>query len=191
MDARVDPYDIFNLKIGEAHVIRNAGGVVTDDVIRSISISQELLLSTEIIVMHHMDCGMTKFCGKQMKWAFQQSIGQRPAFSFEDFGLKPSAENVRENVKRVMQSPFIRHKRQVSGCVYNDCTGSIKCIPTNDIKPCLANNALVENQKCFSLSGQVPLYGPREDGTPGGQPWNQNPDDIREVSACYHQRQEQ
>eukprot|EP01098_Paradermamoeba_levis_P001655 TRINITY_DN11925_c0_g1_i1.p1 TRINITY_DN11925_c0_g1~~TRINITY_DN11925_c0_g1_i1.p1 ORF type:complete len:249 (-),score=72.46 TRINITY_DN11925_c0_g1_i1:67-753(-) len=166
MDARVSPYDIFGLKTGEAHVIRNAGGFVTDDVLRCLTISQELLLTKEIIVVHHSDCGMSKFHGSDLTNALHKETGQRPHVFFEDFGLQSPAVNVRENVHRILNSPFIRHKTHISGFVYDDAHGTLIPVKTDDIP--VAVKTLDPAVAPLAARGLVPLYKPKDNGEPGG-----------------------
>ena len=119
MDARVSPYDIFDLKLGDSHVIRNAGGVVTDDALRSFAISQNVLATDQILVMHHFDCGMTKFT-EGLSDVLEDDLGVRPRYKFETFTGRDPIANVRENVKRIVLDPFIPHKCNVVGAVYVD-----------------------------------------------------------------------
>ncbi|WP_137811338.1 carbonic anhydrase, partial [Gordonia sp. GAMMA] len=105
MDARLDVYRILGLNEGEAHVIRNAGGVVTDDEIRSLAISQRLLGTTEIILIHHTDCGMLTFTDDDFKRQIQDEIGQKPAWSTEAFA--DLDEDVRQSITRIQNSPFV------------------------------------------------------------------------------------
>src|SRR6202041_4178094 len=104
MDARLNVYAILGLKDGEAHVIRNAGGVVTDDEIRSLAISQRLLGTTEIILIHHTDCGMLTFTDDDFKRAIQDETGVKPPWSAEAF--PDLTEDVRQSLHRIKNSPF-------------------------------------------------------------------------------------
>ena len=123
MDARLNVYAILGLSEGEAHVIRNAGGVVTDDGIRSLAISQRLLGTTEIILIHHTDCGMLTFTDDQFKRSIQEETGIKPAWSAEAF---PSLdEDVRQSRGRILASPFIPHKESVRGFVFDVATGKL------------------------------------------------------------------
>ncbi len=137
MDARIVPKDQFGINIGEAHVIRNAGGVVNNDVLRSLAISQELLLTTEIMLIHHLDCGMTKFNSTEFDCAYQTSIGIVPEFKWDSFNLRPSTVNLLENFVRIMMCPFLRHKESVSAWVYDDCTGKLFRVDTSGTLACL------------------------------------------------------
>lgn len=123
MDARVNPYGIFGLKEGDAHVIRNAGGVVTDDVIRSLAISQRLLGTREVVLVHHADCGMRTFTDDDFRRTIYDDTGIRPTWSPETFA--DSAEDVRQSVARIKASPFVPHKDAVRGFVYDDKTGKV------------------------------------------------------------------
>ena len=121
MDARLNVYGALGLKEGEAHVIRNAGGVVTDDEIRSLAISQRLLGTKEIILIHHTDCGMLTFTDDEFKKTLQDETGIKPTWSAESF--KNLDEDVRQSVSRIRQSPFILHKDSVRGFVFDVATG--------------------------------------------------------------------
>jgi carbonic anhydrase len=123
MDARLNVYAILGLGDGEAHVIRNAGGVVTDDEIRSLAISQRLLGTTEIILIHHTDCGMLTFTDDQFKGAIQAETGIKPAWSAEAFG--DLDEDVRQSVARIKASPFIPHKDDIRGFVFDVASGRL------------------------------------------------------------------
>jgi len=123
MDARLNVYAILGLKDGEAHVIRNAGGVVTDDEIRSLAISQRLLGTREIVLIHHTDCGMLTFSDDQFKRAIQDETGIKPTWSAEAF---PDVdEDVRQSIRRIKASPFIPHKDAVRGFVFDVATGKL------------------------------------------------------------------
>jgi carbonic anhydrase len=123
MDARLDVYRILGLKDGEAHVIRNAGGVVTDDEIRSLAISQRLLGTTEIILIHHTDCGMLTFTDDDFKAQVEADTGVRPAWAAESF--HDPAQDVRQSLARIQASPFIGHKDAVRGFVYSVTDGTL------------------------------------------------------------------
>ncbi len=123
MDARLNPYGLLGLTEGDAHVIRNAGGVVSDDVIRSLTISQRLLGTTEIILIHHTDCGMLRFRDDEVKAQIQSDTGIRPPFALEAF---PDADDdIRQSLARIKASPFIPHKN-VRGFVYEVEKGSLR-----------------------------------------------------------------
>jgi len=122
MDARLDVHKILGLEEGDAHVFRNAGGVVTDDAIRSIVISQRLLGTNEIILIHHTDCGMLTFKDDDVKAQIEKDSGIRPQFALEAF---PDLDaDVRQSIARIEASPFIPHK-QVRGFVYDVKTGRL------------------------------------------------------------------
>lgn len=121
MDARLDVYRILGLADGEAHVIRNAGGVVTDDEIRSLAISQRLLGTREIILIHHTDCGMLTFTDDAFKQSIQDETGIKPPWSAESFS--DLAVDVRQSIARIKASPFVPHTDQVRGFVFDVATG--------------------------------------------------------------------
>src|ERR1700739_1784175 len=113
MDARLDVYRILGLKDGEAHVIRNAGGVITDDEIRSLAISQRLLGTREIILIHHTDCGMLTFTDDAFKRSIQEETGIKPSWAAEAFS--DLEEAVRQSKARILASTFITHTECVRG----------------------------------------------------------------------------
>jgi carbonic anhydrase len=123
MDARLDVYRILGLNEGEAHVIRNAGGVVTDDEIRSLAISQRLLGTREIILIHHTECGMLTFTDDGFKKSIQDDTGIKPAWSAEAF--PDLDEDVRQSIARIKASPFIPNKDSVRGFVFDVATGKL------------------------------------------------------------------
>ena len=127
MDARLNVYGILGLKEGEAHVIRNAGGVVTEDVIRSLAISQRLLGTQEIILVHHADCGMLTFTDDEVKTGIQADVGIRPSFALEAF--PDLDQDVRQSIARIKANPFIPHKERVRGFVYDVATGRLREVP--------------------------------------------------------------
>ena len=124
MDARLHVYGALGLREGDAHVIRNAGGVVTDDVIRSLTISQRLLGTEEIVLIHHTDCGMLTFSDDQVKEQIRQEAGIRPPFALEAFA--DAEEDVRQSIRRIEASPFIPHRDKVRGFVYEVETGRLR-----------------------------------------------------------------
>lgn len=124
MDARMNLYRILGLQPGQAHVIRNAGGVVTEDVIRCLTISQRLSGTTEIILIHHTDCAMLTFTDDDLKRQIHQELGMKPHFSFESF--PELEEDVRNCIARIKASPFIPHTDQVRGFVYEVETGRLR-----------------------------------------------------------------
>lgn len=121
MDARVDVYRLLGLELGEAHVIRNAGGVVTDDVIRSLLISQRLLATEEIMLVHHTDCGMLTFEDDAVKRQIEADTGIRPPFALEAFDDLEG--NVRQSLQRIKANPFIVRKDRLRGFVYDVKSG--------------------------------------------------------------------
>ena len=145
MDARLNVYGILGLNDGEAHVIRNAGGVITDDEIRSLTISQRLLGTQEIILIHHTDCGMLTFTDDQFSDQLQADTGAKPEWTAncfddlkasiqQDTGIKPEwaaeaftdlDEDVRQSINRIKASPFIPHKDSVRGFVFDAATGKL------------------------------------------------------------------
>jgi carbonic anhydrase len=124
MDARLDVYRILGLNEGEAHVIRNAGGVVTDDVIRSLAISQRLLGTREIILIHHTDCGMLTFTDDDFKRAIQEETGVKPPWSAEAF--PDLADDVRQSLRRIENSPFVTKHESVRGFVFDVASGKLE-----------------------------------------------------------------
>ena len=123
MDSRMKIFGLLGMGDGESHVIRNAGGVVTDDVIRSLAVSQRLLGTTEIILIHHTDCGMLTFTDDEFKAAIQADTGIKPAWSAEAFG--DLDEDVRQSIARIKGSPFIPHTGAVRGFVFDVATGKL------------------------------------------------------------------
>jgi carbonic anhydrase len=124
MDARLNVYGILGLAEGEAHVIRNAGGVVTDDEIRSLTISQRLLGTREIILIHHTDCGMLTFTDDDFKASIQKETGIKPEWAAEAF--PDLDEDVRQSIARIKASPFIPHTDLVRGFVFDVATGKLR-----------------------------------------------------------------
>jgi carbonic anhydrase len=124
MDARLIPTRVLGLEEGDAHVIRNAGGVVTDDEIRSLAISQRLLGTTEIILIHHTDCGMLTFTDDEFKRSIQEDTGIKPEWAAEAF--PDLDEDVRQSIARIKASPFIPNKDSVRGFVYEVETGRLR-----------------------------------------------------------------
>lgn len=123
MDARLDVYRVLGLNEGEAHVIRNAGGVVTEDEIRSLAISQRLLGTREIILIHHTDCGMLTFTDDAFKKSIQDETGIRPPWAAEAF---PDEEaDVRQSIARIKANPFVPHRDSVRGFVFDVATGKL------------------------------------------------------------------
>lgn len=123
MDARLDVHKILGLEEGDAHVIRNAGGVATDDAIRSLVISQRLLGTDEIILIHHTDCGMLTFQDDDVKRKIHKEVGIRPPFALEAFD--DLEEDVKQSIARIQASPFIPNKSNIRGFVYDVKTGRL------------------------------------------------------------------
>lgn len=123
MDARLNPYGVLGLSEGDAHVIRNAGGVVTDDVIRSLTISQRLLGTNEIILIHHTDCGMLTFTDDEFKRAIQDETGIKPEWAAESF--PDLEEDVRQSLRRIEASPFVTKHESLRGFIFDVATGRL------------------------------------------------------------------
>jgi carbonic anhydrase len=121
MDARIDVYRVLGINEGESHVIRNAGGVVTDDAIRSLAISQRLLGTTEIILIHHTDCGMLTFTDDDFKRSIQDETGLKPPWSAEAF--PDLGEDVRQSLQRIENSQFVTKHTSARGFIFDVATG--------------------------------------------------------------------
>ena len=124
MDSRIDVFGVLGLDIGDAHVMRNAGGVTTDDMIRSLAISQRKLGTREILLVHHTDCGLLKLTEDGFKAELEAETGMRPSWAVESF-TDPVA-SVRQSIQRVKNSPFIPYREQVRGFVYDVDTGELR-----------------------------------------------------------------
>lgn len=124
MDSRIDPFQIFQLERGDAHVLRNAGGVVTDDVIRSLILSQRFLGTEEVMLIHHTRCGAHNLPAAQVKAEIQAETGIRPPFSLEAFTDLDA--DVRQSMERVRRSPFLSHRHAVRGFVLDVDDGSLR-----------------------------------------------------------------
>jgi carbonic anhydrase len=124
MDARLNVYGMLGLSEGDAHVIRNAGGVVTDDVIRSLMISQRLLGTHEVVLIHHTDCGMLTFTDDEVKAAVQADTGLKPPFALEAFSDLDT--DVRQSIARIKASPFVPDKSSIRGFVFDVTTGKLR-----------------------------------------------------------------
>jgi carbonic anhydrase len=124
MDARLNPQALLGLDQGDGHVIRNAGGVVTDDAIRSVAISQRLLGTEEIVLIHHTDCGMLTFSDDDFRRQVQDDVGVKPPWAAEAF--TDLDEDVRQSIARIEVSPFIPRKESVRGFVYDVRDGSLR-----------------------------------------------------------------
>ena len=123
MDARIETGRLLGLEEGDAHVIRNAGGVVTDDVIRSLAISQRLLGTEEIVLIHHTDCGMLTFRDDDLKARIEEDTGLRPQFALEAFA--DLHDDVRQSIRRIQASPFLPHKDSIRGFIYDVENGQL------------------------------------------------------------------
>jgi carbonic anhydrase len=124
MDARLNPYGLLGLSEGDAHVIRNAGGVITDDEIRSLAISQRLLGTEEIMLIHHTDCGMLTFTDEEFRRQVQEDTGLKPHWTVEAFD--DLEEDVRHSIARIKASPFIPRKDSIRGFVYDVETAELR-----------------------------------------------------------------
>jgi carbonic anhydrase len=123
MDSRMDIFQMLGMAHGDAHIIRNAGGVVTDDVIRSLVISQRLLGTREVVLIHHTNCGLQRITEDEFKHEIEQECGIRPWWALESF--RDPAQSVRQNMKRLQLSPFITHKMHIRGFVYDVDDGNL------------------------------------------------------------------
>ena len=123
MDARIDPVQLLGLRPGEAHVIRNAGGVVTDDVIRSLAVSQRKLGTTEVLLLHHTRCGMATFTDEDFWSELQKATGLRPTWAVETF--RDAKSDVRQSLERVRRNPFLTNTTVVRGFVVDIGTGEL------------------------------------------------------------------
>jgi carbonic anhydrase len=127
MDARLDLFGILGLRPGDAHLIRNAGGVATDDVIRSLAISQRKLGTREVVLVHHTDCGMLTFTEDEFRRELLEETGIKPAWVAEAFTDLDA--DVRSSIARIRSSPFLPHRDAVRGFVYEVETGSLREVP--------------------------------------------------------------
>jgi carbonic anhydrase len=124
MDSRLNVFATLGLGDGEAHVLRNAGGVITDDVIRSLVISQRRLGTKEIVLIHHTDCGMQTITDDGFRAELQEATGEAPAFAIESFTDLDA--DVRQSIVRIQRSPFLLHRDRVRGFVYDVNTGLLR-----------------------------------------------------------------
>lgn len=124
MDSRLDVFAALGLGQGEAHVLRNAGGVITDDMIRSLAISQLKLGTREIVLVHHTDCGLEKVTDDGFRATLQELSGMAPSFAIESF--VDVDENVRQSIRRIRNSPFIPHRDSIRGFVYDVHSGELR-----------------------------------------------------------------
>lgn len=121
MDSRMDTFEILGLRHGEAHIIRNAGGVITDDVIRSLCLSQRFMGTREVILLHHTDCGLQMVSEDEFKRTLQDELGIKPWWALESFG--DPYTDVRQSIRRLELTPFVRFKDAIRGFVYDVDTG--------------------------------------------------------------------
>ncbi len=124
MDARINPYALLGLEEGDAHLIRNAGGLITDDEVRSLAISQSLLGTAEIMLIHHTDCSLYSFSDEKLKQRVEDEVGHRPRWPAQSY--RDVDEGVRQSVAHIRESPFILHKESVRGFVYEVETGRLR-----------------------------------------------------------------
>lgn len=130
MDSRLNVFAALGLRDGDAHVLRNAGGVITDDAIRSLAISQRLLGTREIMLVHHTDCGMQKLTDDGFRAELQAATGVAPAFAIESFTDLDA--DVRQSIRRVRRSPFLLHTDEVRGFVYDVDTHRLREVGAGD-----------------------------------------------------------
>jgi len=124
MDSRLDVFAALGLEDGQAHILRNAGGVITDDVIRSLAISQRRLGTEQIVLIHHTDCGLQLITDDGFRAELQEATGMAPSFAIESF--TDVDEDVRQSINRVRRSPFLPHRDRVRGFVYDVDTGVLR-----------------------------------------------------------------
>ncbi|MCP3935385.1 MAG: carbonic anhydrase [Actinomycetia bacterium] len=124
MDSRMDIFQILGLQHGQAHVIRNAGGVITDDVVRSVFLSQRAMGTREVVLLHHTNCGLEKLDAMGLRRELEETTGVRPAWTFESF--ESPYDDVRQSIRRLQLSPFIPHKDHIRGFVYDVVTGRLQ-----------------------------------------------------------------
>lgn len=131
MDSRLDIFAALGLKEGEAHILRNAGGAVTDDMVRSLAISQRRMDTNEIMLIHHSDCGMAKITDDGFRTELQRSTGMAPAFAIESFTDVDA--NVRQSIVRIRRSLFLVHRERVRGFVYDSDTGHLREVRVDEV----------------------------------------------------------
>jgi carbonic anhydrase len=123
MDSRMDIFEILGLGNGEAHIIRNAGGVITDDVIRSLCISQRLLGTREVVMLHHTDCGLQKVDEAEFRDELERELGVKPWWALESFD--DPYRDVAQSMRRLKMTPFVPHRDHIRGFVYDVTTGAV------------------------------------------------------------------
>lgn len=133
MDARLDPYALLGLRNGEAHILRNGGGVVTDDVIRSLTMSQRLLGTREVILLHHTDCGLQKVDAVAFVGELEAETGLKPAWALETFD--DPGRDVQQSIRRLKHSPFLPHRDRIRGFVYDVSDGRLHEVDERDEPP--------------------------------------------------------
>lgn len=133
MDSRIDMFGVLGLNLGESHIIRNAGGIITDDVIRSLMISQRLLGTREIILIHHTECGMMSFTDDELKAKIEKEVGIRPPFALEAF--TDLDEEVLQSIARIKNSPFVPYRDHVRGFVFDVRTGRLREVKNEAADP--------------------------------------------------------
>ena len=124
MDARMDTFSMLGMKHGDAHIIRNAGGIVTDDVIRSLIISQRIQDTREIMLLHHTECGMLAINDDEFAQQLENETGEQLAFEMQ--GFTDLEENVRESISKIKNNPFLIYKDKVRGFIYDVRSGSLR-----------------------------------------------------------------
>jgi carbonic anhydrase len=124
MDSRLDMFRIFGLRSGEAHVIRNAGGIATDDVLRSLVLSQRFLRTREIMLLHHTNCGLQQMSEAEFRERISREVGQPPPYAFGAF--TDPGESVRRSIARIKEHPFLPHREHVRGFVYDVDSGATR-----------------------------------------------------------------
>jgi carbonic anhydrase len=124
MDSRLDVFATLGLRDGQAHILRNAGGVITDDVVRSLAISQRRLGTEDVVLIHHTDCGLQLITDDGFRAELQEATGMAPAFAIESFTDVDA--DVRQSIARVRHSPFLLHRDRVRGFVYDVDTGALR-----------------------------------------------------------------
>jgi len=130
MDSRIDTFAVLGLANGEAHIIRNAGGVITDDVIRSLCLSQRLLGTREIVLVHHTDCGLQKVDEDAFRGELEAEVGVKPWWSLETF--RDPYRDTRQSMQRLLQTPFVPHKDHIRGFVYDVTDGLLHEVELDD-----------------------------------------------------------
>jgi len=162
MDSRLDTFAMLGLELGDAHIMRNAGGVVTDDVIRSLTISQRKLGTREIILIHHTDCGALTFTDDELRDQLFEETGLKPSWSPESF--KDLDADLRQSIERVRSNAFIPHTDKVRGFVFDVHTGALREVTTagsgaknrapGAAQPATASDSFLEHMKAWFRRGE-------------------------------------